>query len=616
MNSGRPAAACDLLAAIRQQAAMHPAAPALRDGEATLTYADLVAATTRQVAGLTAHGLRTGDVVALLAERSAATLSLMLAVCAGGGACLPLDAGYPLARLAAMLEDARPSLLLAPASARLPEVPGVRRCELAEVAVGGPLGTAAWAPGPLAYVLFTSGSTGRPKGVAMRSEVLAHLVAWHLAHPRLGQPARTLQFAPLSFDVSFQEMFSTWAAGGCLVVPSEAERRDPQQLLALLARERIERLFLPYVALQALAEAWVAGGDRPAALRDVVTAGETLRVTPAIRALFAALPGSVLHNHYGPTETHVVTAFELAGDAAAWPELPPIGRPLPHVRVRVVDAGLADVPAGTEGELLLGGDCLAAGYIHQPERTAERFLERDGARWYRSGDVVRDTGAGVLACLGRLDQQIKLDGYRIEPGEVEAVLCRHAGVVEAAVVAAGHRLLAHVVPRDAQGDDVALAAQLMEVCRASLPAYLMPHAIHVLPGLPLTASGKIDRRQLVQTATQPSPAWSEAAPLGEQLLGLWRQLLGAPALGVHDNLFEAGARSLTVVRALAELRRHGQHRLSVAEVYEHPTVAAQLRLLQSGATVELLPDAVATRERGERQRHALGRLARRPGRAP
>lgn len=614
-----PVAPSDLATAIRAQARLRPHAMALHDGTHAVDYVSLLDAAGRQSTVLHAHGMQPGDVVALVADRSIETLTLMLAVMLGGGACLPLDTGYPPARLAAMLEDARPRLLIAatPGQPDLPAVAGMRCVERGDVVAraAASLVSTALAPGELAYVLFTSGSSGRPKGVAMRSAVLARLIGWHAAHPRLGRPARTVQFAPLSFDVAFQEMFSSWATGGSLLLPSEAERRDPYALLALLAHERIERLFLPYVALQAMAEAVAAGGEMPHALRDVITAGEQLRVTPAIRALFGALPACVLHNHYGPTETHVVTAHELSGDVSTWPELPPIGRPLPHVRVRLVDAALAEVAHGAEGELLLGGDCLAAGYLHRPELTAERFIELDGARWYRSGDLARDDGDTVLSCLGRLDQQIKLDGYRIEPGEIEAVLGRAPAVAEAVVVAVdgaqGRRLLANVVPRDRQADDVQLIEQLRAWCEAQLPAYLRPHAFAVLPALPLTASGKIDRRQLARGTAEAPLTWPEGAPLAHQLTVLWEQLLGVDALGARDNLFDRGARSLTVVRALTELRRRGFHALRAVQIYEHPSVARLVALLSADPETPS-PDA-AVAARGEQQRAAFARFGRRPG---
>jgi len=609
----------DLLAAIREQA--RSGATAIRSAGRGLDYASMLATAERWAAALHAAGMQRGDVIAMIAERDPETWTLVLAILIGAGACLPLDTSYPPVRLGAMLEDAKPRLLLAdaPMAATLPELAATTRCsrrELEERSIGLAVLPPPSAPSAdaLIYVLFTSGSSGRPKGVAMRSQVLAHLIAWHVAHPRLGRPARTLQFAPLGFDVAFQEMLSTFATGGSLVLPSDAERRDPYALLSLLVREGVERVFLPYVALQALAEAVAAGGERPLGLRDIVTAGEQLRITPAIRELFAALPDSVLHNHYGPTEAHVVTAHELSGDPAAWPELPPIGRPLPHVQVRLVDAAWHDVAPGEEGELLLGGDCLAAGYIHRPELTAERFIERDGKRWYRTGDRVRDQGDGVLACMGRLDEQIKLDGYRIEPAEIEAALCRHPAVAEAAVVVVaevqGQRLVAHVVPRDARADDATLVAELRRHCETQLAAYLVPQAFVVLPVLPLTASGKIDRRTLAQGGGNTVLVWPEGVSLEQQLTTLWQQLLGISKLDAQDNLFDLGARSLTVVRALTELRRRGFRTLSAVQIYEHPNVA-KLAALLTATEAAIQPDGAQAR--GDRQREALARFGPPPG---
>ena len=615
-----------MLALLRSLAVLRPGVTAVQAPGQRLDYANLLAAVERLAAGLQRAGLQSGEVVALPATRDADTLTLIVAILLAGGACLPLDPGYPAVRLAAMLEDARPRLLVAapPAAEGVPECAGMRRCTPAEL-VSASAGHASLPParviGELAYVLFTSGSTGQPKGVAMRSAVLARLIAWHAAHPRLGRAAHTLQFAPLGFDVAFQEILVTFASGGTLVLPSEAERRDPYALLGLLAREQVERLFVPYVALQAIAEAVAAGGALPRTLRDVITAGEQLRITPAIRALFQALPGSMLHNHYGPTETHVVSAHELSGDPAHWPELPPIGRPLPHVRVRVVDAALAAVAAGEEGELLLGGGCLAAGYIHRPELTAERFILLDGTRWYRTGDGVREDADGVLSYLGRLDQQIKLDGYRIEPAEIEAVLCRHPAVAEAAVVAAsdaqGRRLVAHVVLRDAHADEGALATQLRAHCEAQLAAYLVPQRFVAWPLLPLTASGKIDRRALAGDGAQTPLHWPEGVPLAQQLAALWQQLLGLAAIDPEANLFDLGARSLTVVRALTELRRRGYRTLSAAQIYEHPSVAKLAALLTAATAVASAPSVTSADEaRGERQRAALARFGPRQGAKP
>ena len=578
------------------------------------------AALEQRVSGLADRLARTGvcatHSVGICIGRRLDAIVAILACRQVGAAYVPLDADFPLSRLAVMVDAARPALVIVDTDQRnmFPAtIPQLQLCD-ESIAPTSIAANAGRSEEPLAYVLFTSGSTGVPKGVAMRASVVDRLIDWHVAHPRLGRAARTLQFAPLGFDVSYQEIFVTRATAGTLIIPTDAERRDPYALLDLLAREKIERLFLPYVGLQALAEAVAAGGALPARLRDVVTAGEQLRVTPALRTLFAALPGAVLHNHYGPTETHVVTACELSGDPSNWPELPSIGQSLPHVRVLLVDGQLNPVRDGDEGELLLGGDCLAAGYANAPELTDERFIERDRTRWYRSGDRVRRDADGDLHYLGRLDQQIKLDGFRVEPAEIEIVLGRHPGVAEAVVVAttsaASNQLIAHLVARDDRADIAALIESVREHAAQHLAPYLLPSQFHIHAALPLTASGKIDRRALVSASEQRPLAWPDNATLEEQVSTMWQQLLDVEPIGQHDNLFDHGARSLTVVHALTHLRQHG-HVLSAAQVYECPTIAGQLALLEHRGQAD---NAVAAAgARGERQRDALSRFGPRGG---
>lgn len=606
-----------LLQPLLHSALSQPRALALRGNAQSLDYADLSGSVERIAAGLHALGVRPGDIVALSARREPETVMLIMGVLRAGGVCMPLDMSLPAARLLGMLDDARPRLLVAPEDARVDWPPRLPRCERGELEAQGV--TAPPAPGngaEAAYLLFTSGSSGRPKGVLMRSAALAALTGWHMAHPRLGAPARTLQYMPYGFDVAFHEILSTFATGGVLVIAGDAERRDPWALLGLLASEGVQRIFVPAAALHGLAEAVAAGAGAPPALRDVITGGEQLRITPALRAMFAAMPGSVLHNHYGPTETHTVFSHELQGDPASWPELPPIGRPMRHVRVRVVDGALNAQAPGMEGELLLGGECLAAGYLRRERLTAERFIHHDGARWYRTGDLVRENADGTVAFLGRVDEQIKFDGYRIEPAEIEIVLGRHPAVTAAAVVASpaaqGKRLVAHLVIRAPYGDDARLTAELLQHCRSQLPAWMVPQSFVVHAALPQTATGKIDRRALAQEEPEKPLAWPAEGSLQQQLRAVWAQLLGISDLDTHANLFESGARSLTVVRALTELRRHGFNSVTAAHLYEHPSVAAQAAWLEA-ASAGLTDQAARMRgaqATGVVQRAALERLAR------
>lgn len=587
---------------------------ALECGEERLDYGQLARRVVTLAARFAARGVASGSRVALAARRDPESYTAMLALLALGAAYVPLDTGYPPARLVAMLEGAEADFIAGarPALANLPphairelfldDDDGVRASPaLAEVDSDR-----------LAYILFTSGSTGTPKGVAMPRGPLTRLIGWHLDHPRLACPARTLAFAPLSFDIHFQELHSTLATGGTLVLIDEAARRDPARLLDVLDTLRIERLFLPYVALQMLANAAHRGGRVPRALADVISAGETLRLTPAIRALFRSLPGARLHNHYGPTESHVVTTFQLDADPDAWPAVSPIGKPLPHVKLALRKPEDApDLPA-EQGELLIGGDCLAAGYVGQDRLTAERFIENpDGlaGRWYASGDLAQRDADGNWHGLGRLDAQTKIDGFRVEPAEVEVALLGLAGVQAAAVdarelPALGRQLVAWVVPAP-DADTGALIGQLRESLRKALPNYLQPAQIHTVEALPRTPSGKIDLRALAIPVNIAAASDETLDPL-TRVTRAWSQLLGRADIDPDANVFDLGARSLSVVRLLALLEAGGAGGLEVADVYAAPTPRGQAACLAGDGDGQARLDAAG--HRGARQRAAFARM--------
>jgi amino acid adenylation domain-containing protein len=537
------------------------------------TYAQLHTAVDTLTKQLLANGVAPGDRVAIAADRQAGTIIAILAVVQAGAAYVPLDLNYPAERLRDMLHTAQPRMVLGSEAA----LAQLRNLTGEFPTLGNPAPRAATAPygaqAGLTYVLFTSGSTGTPKGVAMGDLPLRNLIAWHAAHPRLGQSACTLQFAPLSFDVHFQEIFSTIACGGALVLIEETKRRDPSLLVQALIEHHIERLYLPYVALQMIAQ---AATHSTLVLRDVISAGEQLQITPAIRSLFERLPGANLHNHYGPTETHVVTAHELAGDPIQWPDIPPIGVPLPYVRVALRDD--TGVLTQSEGELLLGGQTLAHGYLGRQDLSQERFqsLQTPAGLWYVTGDLVRSQADDTLTYLGRADQQLKVDGFRIEPGEIELALMAYPAIKDAVVAApdiagAGKQLVAYVVQQDTKLPWAELTTALRTHLNGRLPAYMVPARFIALDKLPTTPSGKIDRRAL------PVPAavtLSSAKSPHEMVASAWRELLGLEKIDPHQNLFDLGARSLLVMRFIAQLQAAGITQVGVADVYDTPTVAA------------------------------------------
>ncbi len=437
----------------------------------------------------------------------------------------------------------------------------------------------------LAYVIYTSGSTGKPKGVAMGHLPLCNLILWQLESATVSRGARTLQFAPVSFDVSFQEIFSTWCSGGTLVLLSEKVRRDPEALLSLLTEEAIERLFLPFVALQQLAE--VAEGSEfiPTSLCEVITAGEQLQITPAIKGLFRKLTGCILQNQYGPIESHVVTAFPLTASVSSWPALPPIGCPIANTQIYLLDRFLRPVPIGVPGELHIGGDCLARGYLNRPNLTEEKFIpnpfsDEPGARLYKTGDLARYLPDGNIEFLGRLDYQVKIRGFRVELGEIEAVLAQHPEVSQTLVLAredrpGDKRLVAYVALEKEQG---ATSSELRRFLKEKLPEYMVPAVFARLDAMPLTPSGKVDRRAL------PKPDKSQMCleagffpprtPTEEVLAAIWVEVLGLDQVSVHDNFFELGGNSLLASQIISRLRKAFKVELPLCSLFELPTVAS------------------------------------------
>ncbi|HEX8245282.1 MAG TPA: amino acid adenylation domain-containing protein, partial [Longimicrobium sp.] len=546
---------------VARQAARTPYAVAVEHGGERVTYAELETRANRLAHRLARLGVGPDARVAVAMERSVEMVVAVLAVLKAGGCYVAVDPAYPADRVAYMLADSRAAVVLTTSDVadRLPSTDAaVVRVDVEELSsepTDAP--RVDLHPENLLYVLYTSGSTGRPKGAALPHRALANVVRWQVERfgdggdqagfegavetaatttrslpsqtagggsdqaPARAAGARTLQFASLSFDVSFQEIFSTWTSGGTLVLIDDDTRRDAEALLAHLREHRIERLFIPFAGLQGLAEIAEAGdrgqgtGDSERAsahlphLREVITAGEALRSTPQLRAFFRANPQASLDNHYGPSETHVISAHLVAGDPEAWPALPPIGAPVANTRLYVLDAEMQPTPVGVPGELYAGGVHLARGYLDRAALTAEKFVFDPfgpaGRRLYRTGDRVKWRADGVLEYVGRTDFQVKIRGFRVEPGEVEAVLTEHPAVVQAAVTARGEgaerRLAAYVVPAAGASPTV---AELRAHVAARLPEHMVPRAWRVMDALPLTPSGKVDRRALPEPDAAPA----------------------------------------------------------------------------------------------------------------
>ncbi|WP_432778859.1 amino acid adenylation domain-containing protein [Burkholderia gladioli pv. alliicola] len=594
---------------VEDRAGHMPEAIALVAGDEQLSYGELNARANRLARYLVKLGVGPDIPVAVCVERSVAMVVALLAIFKAGGAYLSIDPAYSSARLAHILDDAAPPVMLADAVGR--EVLGEARLAR-HVMVDLSVSSAPWDDLPsddlpprslgldsshLAYVIYTSGSTGTPKGVMVEHRQLANLVTWHIDRFELRAGSRVPATASLAFDASVWELWPVLCAGASLLLPPPGLSSDAAALLNWWRQQSMDCAFLVTpLALLAMQS------ELPTGLKSLLIGGD--RVT----SLPSGLPPSLrIVNNYGPTETTVVaTSGEIepsAGDTAYT-----IGKPIANTRIYLLDENQALVPLGAIGELYIGGAGVARGYLNRPDLTAQRFLADPFARaegdaeprMYRTGDLARYQPDGNIVFLGRNDEQVKVRGFRVEPGEIETQLATHEAVREAIVVArqdpAGNaRLLAYVSLQDA-APCAELVRDLREHLAARLPEYMVPAAFVVLDALPLTPNGKVDRRALPEPDDEAFAQAQYEAPQGDTeqtIAALWAELLGVERVGRHDNFFALGGHSLLATRMLARLRESFGHDVSIRTLFEAPTVS-QLAprvhtAVQSDALAMLLP---------------------------
>ncbi|MEU1423679.1 MupA/Atu3671 family FMN-dependent luciferase-like monooxygenase [Kitasatospora sp. NPDC005751] len=566
-----------------------------------VTYREITDRAERLAALLAAAGVTAGTPVATLLPRSADQVAALLAVVRLGAVHVPIDPVHGAERCRLIAADSgAPVLLTRTGTDRLGiALPAV----LADDESAVPPAPAAVDPDPEspAYCLYTSGTTGRPKGVVMPYRGLRSLVDWNTDQHG---PLRTLQYASCGFDVCVQETLTALAGGGTLVLVDEATRYDARALADHLRHSRTERIHLPHTTLTgllgALAEAPVPD------LREIVSGGEQLLLTPALRAFLRENPRCRLFNHYGPTETHAMTSVELSADG---PDHAPVGRPVPGSRVQLLDPHGRPVPEGAVGEIHVLGDQVGLGYLNRPEETAAAFVRTPQGLRYRTGDLGRLRPDGTLELLGRIDEQVKIRGYRIEPGEVENVLRAVPGVRQAAVAAhhgpQGTALAAYVVlvpeaaeapedpeapaalPAPAAPDAAAALARVRDELADRLPEHMVPRLWARVTHVPLTRNGKLDRAALPPAV--PIGADADTAPateLEQRLQQLWAKELDVPAPGVETSFFDLGGHSLAATRLLNLVREETGLEIGILDFFRRPTIRGMADRARAAAPAE------------------------------
>jgi amino acid adenylation domain-containing protein len=590
------------------QAARSPAAAAVitHCGD-VLDYATLDGRSADLARWLAELGIRRGDTVGLAVDQTADLPVALLGILRAGAAYVPVDPATPLARLAELCADAAIALVLTHPRhmASLGALP-VPVHVLPSAGAGMALQAGKTSlrtqpqvtPDDLAYVLFTSGSTGRPKGVAVSHRNLTAYLRWFTGHYQLGAGDRALGYVRYGFDLSVPELYAPLISGGAIVLADPERRADPRHLTGLGAQAAVTWLAATPSMLRLLAEDGGLSGC--AALRLVFTCGEPLPAS--LITVVSSQTRARLDNQYGPTETTVaVTAWDSRGQPPASP-IAPLGTPVDNCQVYLNDDAGQPVPPGVVGEIQVGGEQVARGYVGSPGLTADRFrpdpdATAGGARLYRTGDLARRRADGELEYVGRADRQVKVRGIRVEPGEVEAVLASHPQVGQAAVIAEGGQLAAFVVPAGGDPDSFVAAPDLPGFLASRLPAHLIPAVLLPLAELPRTANGKVDYASLARQAVpgQSSSGHVEPATATEaEIAAIYAELLGQPKVGATDDFFALGGQSLLAVRAVTRIRQRLGVDLPLRTLFVAPTVAALAReadaLLLAGADKRMLAE--------------------------
>jgi len=571
---------------------------ALAFGDQSLTFAELNKAANRLAHFLLQNGVTPESYVGISLQRSPHMVIALLAVLKAGAVYVPIDPAYPQERIRYILDDAGMTLLLTDGSIEAPaavETVNLPELDTSDLPQENPRVTIS--PENLAYMIYTSGSTGRPKGTMVRHRGLCNLSAFQIRDFELDDTCRCLQFASFSFDASVSEIFTTLLSGATLILGSKDQLMPGPGLVRLLKDQAVTTVTLPPSVSSVLRDEEFPG------LRVLVSAGEAL--PPELANHWHK--GRRLLNAYGPTE-NTVCASSFVVEKDIQDSAVPIGRPIANVQLYIVDAFLNPLPAGVPGELCVAGDSLARGYHNRPDLTAEKFVpnpfsETPGARMYRSGDRARWLADGTLEFLGRIDEQVKLRGFRIEPGEIEHVLRDDETVQDALVMVREDRpgnplLCAYLI---AQGK--ASAENLEALCRRRLSDYMVPQAYVFIDAFPLTPNGKIDKRALPAPQRDRDRSRAEfVAPRNEaeeKLAAIWRDVLGLEKIGIYDSFFELGGHSLLATQVISRIRSEMDAALELRQLFEQPTIAALMPQIELAAAQTRQSEPIPKADRGK-----------------
>ena len=594
---------------------LHPDAVAVVFDDQQLTYAELNVRANRLAHGLRRMGVSEETMVGCCLERSVELIVALLAILKAGGAYVPLDPSYPKERFDFMLEDTKPRVILTQKSLGATVLNG---CNVPMLRVDEPdhsssaddaNPTSLGGPASLAYVMYTSGSTGRPKGVMIENRAIVRLVR-NTNYCQFGPEEVFLLFAPVSFDASTFEIWGPLLNGGRLVVmpPGTASL----EVLGRVLRENgVTTLFLTTAVFNLVVDERL---DDLRPLRQLFTGGEFVS-SRHFRRLHETLPNCALCHVYGPTENTTFSTFYPVSEGPAPMVSIPIGRPLSNTRIYILDENLSPVPVGTTGDLYTAGDGLARGYLNNLEATAEKFLPdpffpEAEQRMYRTGDLGRWTADADIEFLGRTDNQVKILGHRIEPGEIETVLTMHQGVKHVAVVPhtdenGTKRLVAYYASSTEPGPS---ERELRQFLQRKLPPYMVPSLFVPLAALPLSTNGKVDRAAL------PSPKFEShgepfseppASELDRTLVELWRRILRLERVGLDDNFFDIGGDSLLLVAVHSNLQKMLQMEIAVTDLFEFTTIRTLGRHLSEKKPAA--PSFSAVQEQAQKQRQAFAR---------